>query len=249
MVGQEIMLNRENFKSMKKILLSLFVACGSLMFWSCSEDSQDPSKVTYYITFEMNGEETMSIPVGTVFNDPGVVAMEGETDVTDGVKVDSNVNTDKIGVYTVSYSATNVDGFDSSIERTVVVYDPAITASMGGTYTIDPSKSTRSYAGTVSNFSNDFTVSLTELAPGIYQVSDFLGGWYDQGSGYGSAYAANGYCSLNADNTITMLSNFVAGWGDSVTSLDNASFDPTSNQVTWDATYTNNMLFHVVMNK
>lgn len=242
------MFNNEIYQIMKKILLSLLVLCSPLLFWNCSEDSQDPSKITYYITFEMNGEEIMTVPVGGVFDDPGVIAMEGDTDVTGDVVVNSNVDTNKIGVYTVSYSATNVDGFDSSIKRTVVVYDPNITTSMDGTYKIDPSQSTRDYNG-IANFSNSFTVKLTELAPGVYQVSDFMGGWYDQGAGYGSAYAAAGYCSLNADNSISMISNFVAGWGDSVTALNNASFNPEANQVVWDATYTGGMLFHVVMNK
>ena len=229
---------------MKKIILSLMVFCSALMFWSCSEDSQDPSKVTYYITYTMNGDEVTTIPVGGTFDDPGVVAMEGETDVTGSVKVSSNVDTENVGVYTVTYSATNVDGFDSSVSRTVVVYDPAITTSMAGTYTIDPSQSNRNG----SAYSNSFTVTLTELAAGVYQVSDFLGGWYDQGSGYGSSYAAIGYCTLNADNTITMLSSSVAGWGDSLTALNNASYDPATGTVTWDADYAG-MLFHVVMNK
>lgn len=233
---------------MKKIILSLMVFCSALTFWSCSEDSQDPSKVTYYITYTMNGDEVMTVPVGGTFDDPGVVAMEGETDVTANVKIDSNVDTNKVGVYTVTYSATNVDGFDSSISRTVAVYDPAITEDMSGTYTVDPAQSNRDANGSVSNFANSFTVTLTALAPGVYEVSDFLAGWYDQGSGYGSTYAAIGYCTLNGDNTITMLSSSVAGWGDSLTSLTNASYDPATSTVTWDADYAG-MLFHVVMNK
>ena len=209
------------------------VFCSALTFWSCSEDSQDPSKVTYYITYTMNGDEVMTVPVGGTFDDPGVVAMEGETDVTANVKIDSNVDTNKVGVYTVTYSATNVDGFDSSISRTVAVYDPAITEDMSGTYTVDPAQSNRDANGSVSNFANSFTVTLTALAPGVYEVSDFLAGWYDQGSGYGSTYAAIGYCTLD---------------GDKLTSLTNASYDPATSTVTWDADYAG-MLFHVVMNK
>ena len=36
--------------------------------------SEDPSVLTYYAAFEMFGDETMVIPVGTSFIDPGVKA-------------------------------------------------------------------------------------------------------------------------------------------------------------------------------
>lgn len=50
---------------MKKIIYSLFV-CLSLVMVSCDESTQDPSFITYYVDFEMNGDEIMTVELGTL---------------------------------------------------------------------------------------------------------------------------------------------------------------------------------------
>ena len=84
---------------MKRVLYSLFVFCSLCILWGCDETSQDTSKITYFVNFEINGDEVMKVPAGTAFTDPGVVAMEGENDITSTVEVNSNVDASKIGVY------------------------------------------------------------------------------------------------------------------------------------------------------
>lgn len=234
---------------MKKVLYSLLFLCGILGLWSCDETSEDTSKITYFVTFELKGDEVMLVPAGTTFTDPGVVAMEGEDDVTASVVVKSNVDAAKIGVYSVSYFATNVDGFDSSAERTVIVYDPSITTDASGAYTVDSSVSYRDMGGSKAPFKGDFNVTIKQVAPGVFSISDFIGGWYDQGAAYGSTYAMTGYFKLNADNTIEPLSSYVQGWGDSMDGMTDGKYDPEIGQISWSVAYAGQMEFYVVMNK
>ena len=91
-------------------------------------------------------------------------------------------------------------------------------------------------------------MSLTQIAPGIYEISDYLGGYYEQGRGYGSAYALTGYLKLNADNTIEALTGYVAGWGDSYNSVENGIYDAATGEISFDVDYAG-MLFAVTLTK
>lgn len=235
---------------MKKAIYSLLFFCGLAGLWGCEKTTEGLTKVTYYVNFELNGDNPMLIPVGDNFTDPGVVATEGEEDVTESVTITDDVDTNEIGLYSVSYSAANADGFSSSVGRTVIVYDPAITTDASGDYTVDSSVSYRIYdGGAPAPFKGDFNVSITQVVPGVFAVSDFLGGWYDQGAAYGATYAMKGYFKLNADNTIEPLSSLVAGWGDSMDEMTEGKYDPETGQITWTVYYAGIMEFYVVMNK
>ena len=225
---------------MKKIIMFSFLALGILV--SCTQkaliDTPDQvgiSKVTHYITFELTGASTVTTSKGGAYVDPGYVAMEGTKDVTTKVKVQGTVDVTKVGMYNLTYVAVNTDGFSSSANRTVIVYDPAAPATdFGGNYTSNVSRAApyaRSYTG--------LNVSIQKLAPGFFYISDFFGGFYDQGSNYnyGPGYAMTGYVQLNPNNTLTLVSSRVAGWGDSLSKLTNAVYDPITKGLTWDAFY------------
>lgn len=230
---------------MKKVLYSLMLFLIALPFVSCDDEtSQDLSVVTHYVTMELNGDEMTLVPLGTTYTDEGVYAVEGDEDVSSKVTVNNSVNSNAVGIYTVTYTAINKDGFPSSIERTVAVYDPAVTANIEGYYI---SNGTRESGGAVSPYGG-YSVNIINIAPGIYEISDYLGGYYEQGRGYGSDYALTGYLKLNADNTIEALTGFVAGWGDSYTSVDNGIYDVVSEKISFDVDYAG-MLFAVTLTK
>ena len=116
---------------MKNLIYRLFVLCSLLTFIGCHEiTSEDPSVLTYYAAFEMFGDETMVIPVGTSFIDPGVKATIKDQDVSDRIVVMGTVDADAVGLYTLTYSVTNDDGFTTSVTRTVIVEDPTITTDI-----------------------------------------------------------------------------------------------------------------------
>ena len=101
---------------MKKIIYSLFV-CLSLVMVSCDESTQDPSFITYYVDFEMKGDEIMTVELGTTYVEPGVIAKEQGKDITSTIVTTGadKVDVSKAGVYFITYSATNIDGYSSEI--------------------------------------------------------------------------------------------------------------------------------------
>ncbi|MDO5463085.1 MAG: DUF5012 domain-containing protein [bacterium] len=230
---------------MKKTLYILMLCLATVTFMSCEDETtQDLSVVTHYVTLELNGDALTLVPLGSNYTDEGVVAMEGTEDVSSNVEVANPVNENQVGIYTVTYTVINKDGFPSSITRTVAVYDPTVTADIAGTYIVDGS---RTSGGNIESYSG-FSVSLTQAAPGIYWISDYLGGYYDQGRGYGASYALAGYMKLNADNTIEALTGYVKGWGDSYSSVNGGIYDPVTGNVSFEVDYAG-MLFNVALTK
>ena len=252
--------------NMKKILFNIMICAGLVALASCEKKvtTEDPSTITYYVSFELNGDATMLVPINTAFKDPGVIATENGADVNDHVVVtitDPNgaalksIPTTAPGLYTVDYSAVNADGFPASTSRTVIVYDPAVTASIAGTYATDIDQSiynknpfsawiaAKGYPG------NSATVTFTEVAPGFFRCTDLLAGWYCQIRGYGSKYNMTGIVTLNADNTLTLIQSYIAGWGDSLDYIKNAVYDPETGIITYDSSYAGQIFISPVLVK
>lgn len=120
------------------------------------------SKVTYYANMALNGDQYMSIVKGSTFTDPGATAnAEGQTlTVTTSGTVDVNTP----GIYNITYSAVNKDGFPASIIRTVAVLPSAEVAGVdiSGKY------------ANVGSFS--YTANIQKLAPGFYFTDNCWGG-------------------------------------------------------------------------
>ena len=189
-----------------KILILLFL--GSSLFGglsSCDDDSTSGlTGITYYPSIEMNGESTVFIAKGDTYTDAGAVAVINGEEVE--MTTTSNVNTDEIGVYAVSYSATNSDGFSTNASRDVYVYDPNVsTEDISGTYTANVTRTDNGTGATASYSGNPVTLTSTGVS-GLYAISDWIGGYYDVGYDYGSAYAFDGYIQINADNNVIEIS-------------------------------------------
>jgi hypothetical protein len=221
-------------KNILNILILIFLVA---FLAGCKKEltSEGVSRQTFYVTFDLTKGPLVINPKGTAFVDPGFKAMEGTSDVTSKVKIDGSVNVNKVGLYTLTYSATNSDGFSASVSRSVIVYDPAApTTDLTGSYLSNVSRISPARAFT------GLSVTITKKAPGFFYVSDFLGGFYDQGANYryGPAYALTGYMLLNADNTLSYVSSFNAAWGDAANSFTNGVYNPVTNGLTWRVSYT-----------
>lgn len=241
---------------MKKLIYSLLV-CLSLAMVSCDKSTEDPSFITYYVDFEMKGSAIETVELGTPYVEPGVIAKEKGEDVSSKMKVTGteDIDVNRVGVYYITYAAENVDGYPNSTSRMVVVYDPAITTDLSGDYMAGEGtqREMQDEDGTwVAAGYSDFKVTLAQVAPGVFRVSDFMGGYYDQGRGYGAAYAMTGYAKLNADNTLDILSGDVAGFGESYEkgSFVNARYNPAGapGDLQWTVGFSG-MKFTVVLNK
>lgn len=233
---------------MKKLIYSLLLGLIAT-FTSCDKTSDDTSKITHFVNFEMKGESTMFVALGSTYTEPGVIAMEGENDITSTMVTKGTVDVSKVGLYHISYSAKNIDGFAKSIQRAIYVYDPTSATDISGTY--------KTAAGSYRYWLADkaevpcvgYNVIISQIAPGIFNVSDLMGGYYDQGLNRGSAYAMEGIIKLNSDNTIEALSGFVPAWGDSYDSFDNGTFDPATESISWELPYAGQMIFYINLNK
>jgi len=235
---------------MKKTLLyGLALMATMFGFTSCSDEQHTDTTITYYVVLDMQGEEFVEVPVGTTYTDAGCKAeLDGE-DYTSNIVTEGldGIDVNTPGLYTVTYSAVSPDGYSSSVERTVAVCDPSITTDLSGTYTVQ-SGSYRLYNGSTKAYSG-YTVTISKAASGIFYVSDYLGGWYDQRAGYGSNYACWGYMQLLEDNSLVCLSSYVNGWGDSLEDGFEGTYDPEAGTITWDAIYTTYpFVFHVILN-
>jgi hypothetical protein len=222
-----------------KIFFLAILALAALGLQSCDKDtSAGLTRITYYPVITVLGGDVVSVNKGEAYTELGVYAELNGEDVSNQVEISSNVDPAEVGVYTVSYKVTNADGFSASASRTVVVGDAAITADISGDYAVSASSYREVLATDAqTTFGASYTISIEKVGSGVFYVSDFLAGWYDQRAGYGASYAMTGYILLKEDNTFELLSSHINGWGDSLDDLSNASYDPTDGKISWEATY------------
>ena len=222
----------------------MVLAVASFALTSCSDDeSEGKSRITYYPTIELEGGSTIFVTKGTAWTDPGYISMMGTEDVTDKVTVTSNVDMSTGGVYTVTYTTTkNSDGFGSSATRTVYVWDPS--NGIDGFYTCT-ADGYRIYNGNQVGFNADFSILLICTSGNNIYVDDLFGGWYNQRAGYGANYKMGGVIKLAADNTLSLVSSYIPGWGDSLDGLS-GDYDAEANTFHVISVYNGNtMYFHM----
>lgn len=228
---------------MKQIKYLILFLTSIFFFTSCEKETEGVSGI---IRFKLLGEETMLVKLGTSYQEPGCEVIYRGEDASKTVQITGTVNGQVVGLYLIDYIYTNPDGIKTTLSRKVIVADPTVTTDISGKYiTADGTHRLRNGARTDYP---GFDVTITKIAPGFFQISDFLGGYYDQKVGYGNAYATTGYIQLKSDNSITLLSSSNTAWKDALTDLTEASCSPSNNTVRWKADYSG-MIFTVILNK
>lgn len=210
---------------MKKILFLLFGL--TFLLSSCEKESEGVSKVTSYATLDLNGASQLFWQLGSPFADPGCVALEGTTDISANIVVDSDVDENVGGFYSITYSVKNSDGFWASTTRDVVVAD--LTDPLNGYYTSTLKRKVLSSGASANR--GPFTVMVFSVGGGNYYIEDLIGGWYNIGSNYGPAYAGPGIVKVNPDNTVTLVSASAWAWGPCNITATGATVDPATK--TW----------------
>lgn len=228
---------------MKRILYSIVpLILVILMTQSCKKDTEGFTKVTIYPIVTINGDEVIFVQKGVAFNDPGANATLDGADVSDNVVVKSTVNVNAPGKYSVVYSMVNEDGFKVEKSRTIYVYDGTTSNIESKIYTVAPG-SNRNGSPAFSGY----PVVVYQVSPGVFGISDFLGGYYQYRAGYGPSYAAAGEFRLNADNTLSLISSYVPGWGDSLDGLENGIVNLSSETISFTAKYAGQFNFNVIL--
>lgn len=232
-------------KALKNLIYIL--PLGLLALTGCRElESEDVSRTTTYPVFTFNGDETLTVEQGDEYSDPGVTAKEGETDIPIVTSVEgtyfgytgSTLNTSMLDIYTITYAATNSDGFDGLISRTVyVVGQGNLTDNLEGVYTATV---TRNGAGGAAYTDREY-VFINKTGENTYELSDGIGGYYDFGREYGPGYAAPGATFTANDiaaNDFTMGPDFTVGTFGGTAELNSVSVNAGNKTVhftsTWD---------------
>ncbi len=139
-------------------VISIFVGCAKEEDIISTDTQTGHSRVTFFPVLSLKGEKYIAIPKGATYTEPGATATEGTTSIT--TSVSGAVNTATTGVYTLTYTATNKDGFSVSDTRTAAVYSTDATAAdqdLSGNYL-------RAATGVTANW--------TKLAPGVYLITN-----------------------------------------------------------------------------
>lgn len=224
----------------KSILLIAVLGLLTLGFTSCEKKSAGLTQITYYADIQLEGDDYMVIEKGSTYEEPGFSATMAGQDVTSRLTIYSDLDTSKSGVYTITYSMVNDDGFPSSASRTVVVLD--FNDPVEGFWYVTPT-SFREYNGKVVEYGAPFEILIIGEGDGVYYVDDLFAGWYAQRAGYGSNYAMEGEIQIAADGAISLLGSLVAGWGDSVEALNDAKYDAATSSIVYQAVYNKGTMF------
>jgi hypothetical protein len=225
--------------------LFLMVLIAGISF-SCKKDkeSENISKVTTFVKIDLTGGLIYSHTLNTPYSEPGYKATDiaaGNKDVTTQVTVDGEVDPSEAGVYPITYTVKNTDGFTTEVVRQVVVFDNTSVSpvDLAGTYNSKVYRTNTSSGASATRPAADnsyYTITIKKITTGLFEIDDFLGGWYWIGSAYGADYAYNGLFVLKADNTIAFVSaDMSKGWEDGIILDQNAGdaskYNPVTGQI------------------
>ncbi len=237
-----------------KIYKYSLIIISVLFLFACEKETEGISRITYYVDLSLKGNSTEFVDLGGTYSEPGWTAVAEGEDVSDNVVVNGNVNTSKAGLYTLNYLVNNADGFPKSATRQVVVSDPTPSPLASGFYKVS-NASNRTSLGSGpgatghKNYSSEPTILIYQTSPGKFYISDFLGGYYDKGAGYGPNYAMTGKFTLNNDMEIIHNESYLVGWGDSLGDLVNGSYMPSTKTLSYTAQYAGVFDFNVIATK
>lgn len=216
-------------KILKYITLILVVA---VLFTSCEKEYEDHiTTVTPAPQMELIGGNPIVLFKGTPYVEPGIHAIEianGDTTELE-YEVLNEVYVDVPGSYKLQYKVTNSEGYDFYISRRVNIvsftgYD--VFEIPSGTY--DGIRINRNAGG---------DVEIQKLAPGVYQISDLLAGYYHQYLGYEASTAAPAILVMNEQGVIRSELGEAPGFGSEVVGT-NFVFDAENKVLTYKATLT-----------
>lgn len=147
---------------MKKYISYIGLMLIGMLMFSCQKESFNYkpgyvgiSKITTYPVITLTGSDYVLVQKGGTYTDPGATAKAGTADVP--VKA-TTISTATAGVYLVTYTATNSDGFSATASRHVIVYSTAASAQ------------NNDFSGDYARSNNGSIATWTKLAPGVYSV-------------------------------------------------------------------------------
>lgn len=144
-------------KYIHKLLLILLLPAG--LITSCKKDSTDNVSKTVKVSYPeitLKGDALVIVAVGGTYTDAGAKLKDDITGNITDIQPSSNpVNTAQPGLYVVTFSATNANGFQTTASRLVAVTSVNNPVNRAGTYL-------RTATG--------LNCYITKLANGVYEL-------------------------------------------------------------------------------
>jgi hypothetical protein len=181
------------------------IACNKDNF-NYPPDTVGISKIIYFPTISIKGDKYIIFQQNAPFVDPGATATLTGKDISFTV-TPSTINTAVPGVYQLTYSAVNAQGFAATDTRTVVVVPTSVS--------LDAIVAANDFSGTYLRAATGVTSTWTKIGNGVYIVEN------PGGAGIGAGYQVVG---VNySGNTISIPVQFSASYGGNI-SADNATY-------------------------
>lgn len=223
---------------MKKILYS-FLFLSAFVF-SCADEAENISRITYYPIFEFSGDEVIFANSTNPYEEPGVTATEdGELiDVSQHVTASyfagsvASINVNAADRYIIEYTAVNKDNYSVATDRTVwYVGKGNFAPDVEGLYTATVARN-----GVTPAAANNLKyVIIKKTGANTYAVSDAIGGWYETYRGFGVDYAVKGNTfTLNdiASNNISSTTETPMGLFGGHCAIESMTFDSVNKKIT-----------------
>jgi hypothetical protein len=150
-----------------KIKISLILLIAIIAGASCNKSSNfnypagtvGISKIVYFPELQLTGDNVVSVVMAATYTDPGATATINGQSVT--TTTSGTVNTSQVGLYFLTYSASNPQGYSATAQRLVVVIPSAETpgVDLSGIYAS----------------SGETNVTINKLAPGVYYTPNCWG--------------------------------------------------------------------------
>lgn len=196
-------------------LLYLSILSIIILFVACDKETEDISRATTYAIITYEGDAVVFIEKGGSFT-PSATSSGGEE-----VKISGSIDFNQPGFYTITYAATNIDGYDAVNTQLFIIWEEDDV--LAGVY--DGIRVNKNKGGIVLIYPN---------GDGTYTCSDLLGGYYHQGVSYGPAYAAPSSSMEVSGSTITAAQGVCAFGPVTLT-----GGEKTGDVLTWIGTLTN----------
>ena len=192
------------------IIEAMLVALGVVIFDNISEDSSTPPDTAFPV-ITILGDNPATVELGSTYTDAGATSDGGET-----VSSSGSVDTNTVGTYTITYSASDAAGNTSTATRIVNVVDttpPVITSS--DTFVADENQTAIGTVTATDLQSVTFTVSGTELQITSDGVLTFVvAPDYETKNVYTATVTATDSSSNSSDQDITVNVADVGGIDD-----------------------------------
>lgn len=225
---------------MNNILKFCFMLFLGATVVSCSETDVEESTVTFLPKLTVTGASDVVLDCATTsFTDPGIKAEEGGQEIAVVTNVQASYFGDNVidspDLYNINYSAENVDGIPGSAFRTVLIppCNGDLVSSLEGIYTCTVARN-----GVIPSaaYENVEYIMVIEISPGVYQLSDAMGGWYEFGRGLGTAYGSPGMTVQANDipaNDFTFPNTVICNTFDGVVEMTDFVVDPANRQIVY----------------